>query len=111
MALNRSYAVLVPIRPNTSSWLGKAQTLLYLPQAGTGRGAAPRYYYLPRSREQVVVSLVSTDPEPMKCAVLAVRHNTIRAADIGSPDFALLFESQGRVKRILLEQRELGVGQ
>src|ERR1039458_9204871 len=73
--------------------------------------AARETPYLRKSREQIVVGLVSADPEPMEVVAFAVRDGTIRTANVHCPDLTLLLERQGRWKRLRLEQCKLRVGQ
>src|ERR1017187_3184493 len=67
--------------------------------------------HLRKSREPIVVGLVSADPEPMEVVAFAVRDGTIRTANVYCPDLTLLLERQGRMKRLRLEQCKLRVGQ
>src|ERR1035441_10059936 len=67
--------------------------------------------HLRKSREPIVVGLVSADPEPMEVVAFAVRNGTVRTANVRCPNLILLLERQRRMKRLRLEQCKLCVGQ
>jgi hypothetical protein len=49
--------------------------------------------------EQLVISLVGADPEPVEIVAFPMGNRSVRAANVYCPDLALLLESERRVKR------------
>jgi hypothetical protein len=76
-----------------------------------GRGLAVRDAALSHSIQQLIVSLVGTDPEPVVVIPSATGHGAVGAAYLGGPKFSFGGETQRRMPGILEEQLELLVGQ
>src|SRR5579859_6934182 len=65
------------------------------------RRATVRLFHPPKN---MVVILMTSDPEPIELVFIPERDGPVGAANFEGPESSFLMKSEGRVKRVLLEE-------